>query len=85
MFDVRVGEWWLKRESVEDVAAKFSLDIVPILGRGTLADMIVMVRDGFNSTWGPFIAEGIVARPSTELQSRFGHRVITKLKHKDFR
>lgn len=84
LFDVKVGDWWLQREAVEDVAQKFSLDVVPILGRGTLADMIAMVRDGFNSTWGPFKAEGVVARPAVELKTRNGSRIITKLKNKDF-
>ena len=84
LFDVRVGDWWLQRVDVEDVAAKMSLDIVPILGDGTLAECIETVRGGFNSTWGEFPAEGIVARPSTELFSRGGNRIITKIKCRDF-
>jgi hypothetical protein len=84
LFDVRVGEWWLQRHNVEDTAKRFGLEIVPILGTGTLADMITMVRGGFNSTWGAFPAEGIVARPACELVARSGERIITKLKHKDF-
>jgi len=46
--------------------------------------MIAMVKEGFNSQWGNFIAEGIVARPSCELLDRRGNRIITKLKYKDF-
>ena len=84
LFDVKVGEWWLQRESVEEIAKQFGLDVVPILGRGTLNDLIAQVKDGFNSTWGAFAAEGIVARPAMELKSRAGHRIITKLKHRDF-
>jgi RNA ligase len=84
LFDVKVSEWWLDRSAVEDVAHKFGLDIVPILGQGPLADMIALVREGFPSTWGSFKAEGIVARPAVELKTRDGERIITKLKHKDF-
>lgn len=84
LFDVKVGEWWLQRPNVEDVAAKFDLHIVPLLGTGTLADMVEMTRKGFNSSWGPFLAEGIVARPAIEMKTRNGHRLITKIKHKDF-
>lgn len=84
LFDVRVGDWWLQRADVEDVANKLALDVVPIVGRGTLHEMVTAVRDGTVSMWGPFVAEGIVARPTTELRSRSGHRIITKLKHKDF-
>jgi hypothetical protein len=84
LFDVRVGEWWLQRADVEDVARKLGIDVVPIIGAGSLADMVNMARRGFPSTWGPFTAEGIVARPSVELKSRNGDRIITKIKHKDF-
>lgn len=84
LFDVKIGETWLVRESVEEIAKGLGLDVVPIIGRATLREMVAVVRDGFNSTWGTFAAEGIVARPQVELQSRAGRRIITKLKHKDF-
>jgi hypothetical protein len=85
LFDVMVGEWWLQRPDVEDVAVKLGLDVVPVIGRGTLAEMIDLARTGFKSTWGNFKAEGIVARPEIELKMRNGNRLITKIKHKDFR
>ena len=84
LFDVKVGEWWLQRGDVEDVARKLSLDIVPIVGVGTLYECIDRVRNGMESTWGKFEAEGIVARPATELVSRGGQRIITKIKCRDF-
>lgn len=84
LFDIRIGDWWLNREVVEGLAIKFELDTVPIIGKGTLYDMIEKTRQGFKSQWGDFIAEGIVARPSVELFSRKGDRIITKIKHKDF-
>ncbi len=84
LFDVRVGEWWLQRENVEDVANDFSIEEVPIIGHGNLATMVNRTRRGFNSKWGDFMAEGIVARPATELVTRSGHRLITKIKCKDF-
>ncbi len=84
LFDIRIGEWWLKREDVEDIAEKFGLDIVPIIGEGTLQSMVEKARKGFNSIWGDFAAEGIVARPKTELIARNGKRIITKIKFKDF-
>jgi len=84
LFDVRVGDWWLQREAVEDVSAKLTLDIVPIIGRGPLSEMLEMARNGFDSRWGSFPAEGIVARPACELRDRAGHRVVTKIKYKDF-
>jgi len=84
LFDVKVGEWWLQRDAIDDIASKLGLDVVPIIGRGTLTDMIAMAQTGFTSTWGPFRAEGIVARPAIELKARNGERIITKIKHKDF-
>ncbi len=89
LFDVRVGNWWLERANVEDVATKLGLEVVPVLGEGTLLEMIDWVQEGFESRWATiggerFKAEGIVARPATELCDRAGKRIITKLKHKDF-
>lgn len=84
LFDVKIGDWWLERYNVEDIASKLCIDIVPTIGKGTLSDMIRMTEKGFKSQWGNFIAEGIVARPSIELKLRNGERIITKIKHKDF-
>jgi len=84
LFDIKIGDSWLQRDSVIDIGAKFGIDVVPIIGTGTLGDMVKIVKKGFSSTWGPFISEGIVARPKTEIKTRSGHRIITKLKHKDF-
>lgn len=84
LFDVKVGDWWLQRADVEGIAAKLELDIVPIIGTGTLNDMVELAMNGIKSQWGDFDAEGIVARPACELQTRSGHRVITKIKSRDF-
>jgi hypothetical protein len=87
LFDVAVGEWWLERANVEDIAGKLGLQIAPIIGTGTLPEMVEMARVGFTSRWaesGVFMAEGIVARPACELKTRSGDRVIAKIKHKDF-
>ena len=40
LFDVRVGDWWLQRADVEDVAAKLGINVVPIVGVGTLHDAV---------------------------------------------
>jgi RNA ligase len=84
LFDVKVGDWWLQRTDVQDIAKKLELDIVPVIGRGTLLEMVEWTRRGFKSFWGEFQAEGIVARPAVELKNRNGSRIITKIKHKDF-
>ena len=84
LFDVKIGSWWLKRDDIEGIAKNLGIDVVPIIGKGTLGELAEMVRKGFLSRWGNFIAEGIVARPKIELKARNGERIITKLKHKDF-
>ena len=84
LFDVRVGKWWLQRDDVHDVAQKLGLDVVPVIGEGTLYDAVACARRGFRSAWGEFNAEGIVARPKTELNTRGGNRIIAKIKSRDF-
>ena len=84
LFDVKIGDWWLQREDVEDIGKHFGIRVVPIIGEGTLSDAIEMTRKGFNSQWGEFEAEGIVARPKVEMKTRRGERIITKIKHRDF-
>lgn len=84
LFDVLIDGWWLHRRDVEDIAKTFGIECVPVLGTGDLVSMIKHVRTGFTSRWGDFPAEGIVARPIVELQTRRGDRIITKLKTRDF-
>lgn len=84
LFDVKIGDWWLQRKDVEDIASHFGIKVVPILGEGTIQEAIEMIRKGFNSQLGEFLSEGIVARPKVELKTRRGDRIITKIKTKDF-
>ena len=41
LFDVRIDEWWLKREDVEDIADKLNIDVVPIRGQGTIESCLL--------------------------------------------
>lgn len=84
LFDVKIVDWWLQRHNVMLIADQFNLDIVPVVEFGTLTEMVKIVKTGFTSMWGDFLAEGIVARPTTELKTRSGERIITKAKYKDF-
>lgn len=84
LFDVKIGQWWLERSNIEDIGAKLGLRIAPIIGEGTLLEMVSIARAGITSTWGNFPAEGMVARPKTELSTRNGERIITKIKTRDF-
>lgn len=79
LFDVRVGDLWLERHNVSDVAEKLKLESVPIIGNGTLQDAIDLVKNNLKSVWGDFEAEGIVARPTTELPALAGRSTESKL------
>jgi hypothetical protein len=84
LFDAVVNDIYLQCHNVEDVAAKLAIDVVPIIGRGTLYEAVEFTRNGFASTIGTAHAEGLVMRPAVELVDRMGRRVITKVKTKDF-
>lgn len=84
LFDVVVGNRFVARHTVEAIAAHAGIECVPIIGTGTLFDMIARCQEGFASQWGDFNAEGIVARPSIDLWDVKGQRIITKCKHRDF-
>ena len=84
LFDIRIGRWWLQRSDVAGIAKALNVNVVPIIGYGTLKDMVGEVQQGLHSEWGCFPMEGIVARPETELYARNGARIITKIKYKDF-
>ncbi len=84
LFDCRINNWWLRRNDVEGISEALGIQCVPTIGGGSLFEAISLVRSGFTSRWGNFIAEGLVIRPPLELRNRSGQRIITKIKHKDF-
>lgn len=75
---------YLLRKDVVDIFTKLGVPVVPIVGQGTLPEAIQFVVNGFKSYLKDDWAEGIVAKPSAELKTRLGHRLITKIKRKDF-
>lgn len=85
LFDIKIGDYWLKRGDCEEIAFKLNIPIVPIITTGSLSKAVELCRAGFNSNWGEFEAEGVVAKPSVELKTRSGDRIVTKVKCRDFR
>lgn len=83
LFDVKVGDWWLTRESVEEIAATFGLDVVPVVKHGSLYEGIALITRGLKSYWGDFMAEGVIGKPVMDLKARDGSRIVVKLKHCD--
>ena len=84
LFDVLIGDVWLKREAVEDIAKAFGIDVVPIIFTGTLNQAVSFVKTQPKSTIGTANMEGVVGRPAVEMKDRLGKRVIVKVKVRDF-
>lgn len=88
LFDVYFPEkdLWLKRESLEDIATKLNIKIVPIIFRGSLEDGIKFVKSKPLSivAESDLVIEGIVCRPRVDIKDRMGNRVIVKIKVCDY-
>lgn len=87
LFDVKVGDWWLRRENVAEIAKTFAVQMAPHIGMGTLDEAEERVKHGFESKCAQkpgTMAEGLVLRPMVDLFARNGDRVITKIKTRDY-
>lgn len=85
LFDVRVDSWWLLPLTVGEVAVGMGLEMVPRVHLGTLHSAIEMVRSGLPSQWNRGVqAEGLVGVTTFGLLNRAGHRIMVKIKAKDF-
>jgi len=84
VFDVKVGDVWLDWDGASILCENIGIDKVPIIGFGTLSDMVYRVSKGHRSRWGDFIAEGIVARPLPGELMPNGDPILVKVKHRDF-
>ena len=85
LFDVLISGNYQPRDSVEDIAISFGIDIVPIILIGTIQEGLDFVKANPMSTIGTAKMEGLVGRPKIELRDRSGERVIVKIKAKDFK
>lgn len=88
LFDVKIGKWWLDRESIKDIANKLGINVVPLMGYMTIPEAIEYVKEGFKSTIAEnkdYDAEGLVLKAPCGLLKRDGERLITKIKTVDFR
>ncbi len=95
LFDVLVGDTWLRRADVEDVAGRLGIKTVPLLEvdeRGTLTipEIAQLVKAGFASSVASLegteghMAEGVVAFTTEPLYNNRGQRLMFKLKMSDF-
>lgn len=90
LFDVKVGDVWLERPNVDDIATKLGVPIIPVVGWGSLKAAVELIQEKALESevakwrYQTRLAEGIVMRPTAGLSDRLGRRIITKLKFKDF-
>ena len=87
LFDAFAGDVWLTRLTLEDLSAELSIDLVPLVGVGTLTAACEYVMRRSVSVVAKVERrpmEGLVMRPLYELRDRRGSRIITKIKVKDF-
>ncbi len=100
LFDVLVGETWLRRKDVEDIASKLDIKTVPLIegmtrggfgAKWDLETIIRFVKEGFYSYVADeegvsdHLAEGIVAFTAEPLYNNRGQRLMFKLKAEDFK
>lgn len=88
LFDVQIGNWWLLRDSVEDIGNKLGIDVVPYIGKLTIEEAERIVINGFKSKIAhnkDYDAEGLVLKAPMGLKGRDGKRLVVKIKTVDYR
>lgn len=84
LFDVMIGDIYLSRENVENIAKGLGIDVVPVVLEGTISEAVEFVKTKPDSTIGIAKMEGVVGRPAMEILDRLGKRLIVKIKVCDF-
>jgi len=85
LFDVKIGGRWCDRKWVASIAESFKLPPPVVVGQGTIAEAIELVKKGFKSNFGTADAEGLILRTPVEMYDGKGNRIITKIKVRDFK
>jgi len=86
LFDVIIGNHWLSRESVKDIARKLDVPFVPEIGIFTEEEIVEYVKSKPLSLCSeyPQMMEGVVCRAEPMVYDRYGKPVMFKLKCKEF-
>ena len=93
LFDVLIikgdERWWLNWKDVEDVADKLGIKTVPVIDYNCSLDTATLFLRDFSmvaekESNNEIQQEGIVARTEPLLLTRNGHRLMWKLKAKDY-
>jgi len=86
LFDIydNTHERFRSWDSLKSLADGLGIPYVPQIHIGSLRCGYSMVKEGLRSTFGSFMAEGLVGRPLVPLFGIHGQRIIVKIKHRDY-
>lgn len=85
LFDVKIGNWWLERDAVADIADKIGVPHVDVQQVATLRQLVYRILLGpVPSSVDGEPCEGWVARPVGGLLHRNGKPIRVKIKERDF-
>ncbi len=84
LFDVVVDGYWLNRDSVENIAKYFAINVVPLVGECNLREAVDFISTHPKSNLKDDVMEGVVARPKCQVFTKKGDPVIVKIKCRDF-
>ncbi len=86
LFDVKIGDLWLKQEEVKEIASKIGIYYAPIIGIMTEDEIVAYVKSKPLSLCSEDqqVMEGIIARPEPLVLFRNGNPLMMKLKCKEF-
>jgi hypothetical protein len=86
LFDVKINNIYLDRDSVDNIANYFGISSVPIIDEcKTIEEAINYVKTNPQSYLGTKNMEGVVGTPKMRLLDLKGERVIVKIKNKDYK
>lgn len=86
LFDVKIGDVFLNRDSVENIAKYFNIKSVPVIDEiENIEDAIKYVKLNPQSYIGNCDMEGVVGTPTMRVLNFKGERVIVKIKCTDYK
>ncbi len=93
LLDIKVGNFWLEKTSIAEIATSLYLDFAPIRLEGTIQDAINFVQGNQRSAFDNGLLEdrtslrieGLVGQPYHRLFDAQGNRIQVKIKWEDFK
>lgn len=84
LFDVMIDGCWLSRENVIGIAEALGIKVVPVMGIGTLPEIVEWIKNKPMSLFREREVEGFVCKPVVPMYYRNGEPITVKVKCRDF-